>query len=128
MSGAVADTAARPSVKVLVVEDGEDQRFLIQRYFELAGCEVTSADSAEAAMDVFSTNPPDLAMIDLILPGMNGWDLTERIQSDWPDCIVVIASVLDVDRYPASDARFTKPVTRANVHEVLASFVPGWAA
>ncbi len=124
----LTDAVARPNVKVLVVEDGEDQRFLMQRYFEMAGCQVTAAESAEVAMEVFGTNPPDVAVIDLVLPGMNGWDLTARIQSDWPDCIVVIASVLDFDRYPDSDARFTKPVTRANVQHVLESFVPGWAA
>lgn len=113
---------------MLVVEDGEDQRFLMQRYFEMAGCQVTTTDSAEAAMVSLAANPPDVAMIDLILPGMNGWELAARIQSDWPRCVVVIASVLNVEQYPVSDAGFTKPVTRANVREVLEGFVPGWAA
>jgi CheY-like chemotaxis protein len=115
-------------VNVLVVEDGEDQRFLMQRYFEMAGCRVTTTESAEEAMESFAASPPDVAMIDLILPGMNGWDLVERIRNGWPQCVVVVASVLNVERYPASDARFTKPVTRANVREVLENFVPGWAA
>lgn len=75
-----ASVDTKPSVRVLVVEDGEDQRFLMQRYFELAGC------------------------------------------------VVVISSVLGVDRYPASDARFMKPVSRANVQDMLENFVPGWAA
>lgn len=118
----------RPPVNVLVVEDGEDQRFLMQRYFEMAGCRVTTTESAEEAMESFAASPPDVAMIDLILPGMNGWDLVERIRNGWPQCVVVVASVLNVERYPASDARFTKPVTRANVREVLENFVPGWAA
>lgn len=116
------------TVKVLIVEDGEDQRFLFKRYFELAGCHVTATESAEAAIVAFDNDPPDLAMIDLILPGMNGWQLAEHIQSAWPKCVVVIASVLDVGRYPVSDAQLMKPVTRANVKQVLESFVPGWAA
>lgn len=122
------DTVERATVKVLVVEDGEDQRFLVQRYFELAGCAVTATESAEAAMVAFAEDSPDLAIIDLILPGMNGWDLSERIRSEWPHCVVVISSVLDVGRYPVSDAQFMKPITRANVRNVLENFVPGWAA
>ncbi|MCC6270225.1 MAG: response regulator [Microbacteriaceae bacterium] len=124
----MAVNTQRPPVNVLVVEDGEDQRFLMQRYFEMAGCRVTTTESAEGAMESCAASPPDVAMIDLILPGMNGWDLAERIRSGWPQCVVVIASVLNVEQYPASDARFTKPVTRANVQEVLENFVPGWAA
>lgn len=111
-----------------MVEDGEDQRFLMQRYFELAGCVVTATDSAEAAMVACASDAPDVAVIDLILPGMNGWDFAERVRTVWPDCVVVISSVLSVDRYPLSDARFMKPVSRANVREMLESFVPGWAA
>ncbi|MBX3092435.1 MAG: response regulator [Cryobacterium sp.] len=116
------------AVKVLVVEDGDDQRFLVQRYFELAGCEVTATESAEAALNAFDDDSPDVAVIDLILPGMNGWELAERIQRDWPECVVVISSVLDVDRYPKSDAQIVKPVTRAKVTDMLGAFVPGWAA
>lgn len=121
-------TVVRDTVRVLVVEDGEDQRFLMQRYFELAGCEVTAAESAEAAMDAFADESPDVAMIDLILPGMNGWELSERIRLRWPSCVVVIASVLEVGCHPDSHAQFMKPVTRANVRDVLENFVPRWAA
>lgn len=122
------DTAERPSVKVLIVEDGEDQRYLLQRYFELAGCEVTAVESAEAALDSFLTRAPDLALIDLILPGMNGWELSERIQFGWPDCVVVSTSVLDAARHPPLVAQLIKPVTRADVRGVLENLVPGWAA
>ena len=123
-----ASSPARAAVKVLVVEDGEDQRFLLQRYFELAGCEVTATTSAETAMQAFTGNAPDVAVIDLILPGMNGWDFVEQIEKVWPDCVVVISSVLDSDSYPVAHAQLMKPVTRAQVQRVLQDFVPGWAA
>lgn len=118
----------QPNIKVLVVEDGEDQRFLMQRYFEMAGCTVTAAESAEAALAACDGAAPDVAVIDLILPGMNGWDFAEHVQTVWPECVVVISSVLGVDRYPASDAWFMKPVSRADVRGMLESCVPGWAA
>ena len=117
-----------PSVKVLIVEDGEDQRYLLQRYFELAGCEVTAVESAEAALETMPEQVPDLALLDLILPGMNGWELSERIHDGWPDCVIVSASVLEAGRHPSVDAQLIKPVTRANVRDVLHDLVPGWAA
>ncbi|MBB5633878.1 CheY-like chemotaxis protein [Cryobacterium mesophilum] len=117
-----------PAVRVLIVEDGEDQRFLMQRYFELAGCEVTAVETAEAALETMPTQDPDLVMTDLILPGMNGWELAERIQSGWPDCVVVSSSVLEAARHPPLAARLMKPVSRADVRSLLEKLVPRWAA
>lgn len=122
------DATVTPAVKVLIVEDGEDQRFLMQRYFELAGCEVTAVESAEEALETIPSQSPDLVMTDLILPGMNGWELVERIQSGWPECVVVSSSVLEAARHPPLAARLMKPVTRADVRTVLENLVPRWAA
>ncbi|MHB1171982.1 MAG: response regulator [Lacisediminihabitans sp.] len=115
-------------VKVLIVDDSDDQRDLLRRHFELAGCDVTVAESAESAILAYEAAAPDLAVIDLILPGMNGWALTERIQADHPDCAVAITSVLDEEDYPPSEAVLPKPVTRANVRQVLRHCVPRWIA
>lgn len=115
-------------VKVLIVDDSDDQRHLLSRYFELAGCEVLAAESAESALSAYEDIDVDLAVIDLILPGMTGWALTERIQSDRPDCAVAITSVLDADDYPRSEATLPKPVSRASVQNVLSRCVPRWSA
>lgn len=118
----------RIPVNVLVVEDSEDQRHLLQKYFELAGCTVTVADSAEAAILAYADLELDLAVIDLILPGMNGWELSDRIRAERPGCAVAITSVLDAVSYPVSDAKLPKPVSRANVRNLLENCVPRWAA
>lgn len=121
-------TGSRDRVQVLVVEDSEDQRHLIQRHFELAGCDVTVAESAESAIAAYAGLTPDLAVIDLILPGMDGWELAERIRSDRPGCAVAISSVLDAGEYPESEAVLPKPVSRTSVREVLSRTVPRWVA
>jgi len=119
--------ATREPVRVLVVDDSDDQRNLIRRYFELAGCDVTVAESAELAIIAYQDLELDLAVIDLILPGMSGWDLSDRIRADLPDCAVAITSVLDPHSYPESDANLPKPVSRASVRELLENCIPGWA-
>lgn len=115
-------------VSVLIVDDSEDQRELLGLFFELAGCDVVMAESAEAAIIAYESMDPQLAVIDLVLPGMNGWALTERIQADRPACAVAITSVLDPEHYPPSEAVLPKPFTRATVQEVLRRCVPEWVA
>ncbi|MCX7522347.1 response regulator [Microbacterium sp. STN6] len=123
-----AATAADEKVKVLVVDDSEDLRVLLKAHFEHAGCEVTLAASAEDAIEAYATAEHDLAVIDLILPGMNGWALTERMRLERPHTAVAITSVLDSRDYPQSKAVLPKPVSRASVRDVLMRCVPRWVA
>jgi CheY-like chemotaxis protein len=121
-------TVTQERVKVLIVDDNEDQRNLLRRHFEIAGCEVTDAATAESAISVYGDLDLDLAVIDLMLPGMDGWALSERLLADVPDCPVAISSVLDQENYPPMRAALPKPVTRASVREVLLICVPRWIA
>jgi len=113
---------------VLIVDDSDDQRHLLRRYFERAGCDVRDAPSAEAAIDAYGAVTPDLAVIDLILPGMDGWALAVRLGADNPECIIAITSVLDTEDYPQGHASLPKPVTGAHVRKMLLDYVPKWNA
>jgi CheY-like chemotaxis protein len=119
-------TLATARVQVLVVDDSEDQRMLLKRYFERAGCDVVLAGNAEEAVVQYDSAAPDLAIIDLILPGMDGWELTARLKVARPDCVIAITSVLDAKDYPASDAILPKPFTGAQIRRILRDFVPQW--
>ena len=114
-------------VAVLVVEDSDDQSALLRRYFERAGCVVTAVKTAEDAITAYTQATPDLAVIDLVLPGMSGWDLTERLRLELPGCVIAVTSVLDESSYPPADATLPKPFTGAQILAVLRDFVPKWA-
>ena len=120
--------AAQAPVRVLVVEDSDDQRDLLRAYFEKAGCAVVTVKNAEEAIDAYAVLPPELAVVDLVLPGMDGWALVERLRADVPECAVVVSSVLDSRKYPAAQAILPKPFTRAQILQVLAECVPRWSA
>jgi CheY-like chemotaxis protein len=90
-------------------------------------CDVTVAASAEEAILAYRRWTPDLAVIDLVLPGMNGWDLTEKLKADRPDCKIAVSSVLDKSQYPASDGVLPKPFTGAQIRKVLRDLVPKWS-
>lgn len=120
--------SAAQAVRVLVVEDSEDQAELLRQYFERAGCVVTTAITAEDAIEAYTQETPTLAVIDLQLPGMDGWELAGRLRADRPECAIVITSVLDTADFPAADAILPKPFTGAQIRQVLKDTVPGWNA
>jgi CheY-like chemotaxis protein len=117
---------AAERARVLIVEDSEDQRTLLTRYFERAGCAVMAVGTAEEAILAYSRSSPQLAVIDLMLPGMNGWDLTARLKADRPECAIAITSVLDLADFPEAEAVLPKPFTGAQVRRVLRDHVPSW--
>jgi CheY-like chemotaxis protein len=122
----MTETAPDSRVRVLIVDDSEDQRHLLRLYFERAGCDVVVAATAEEAIESYGSETPDLAVIDLILPGMDGWELTKRLRADNPECAVAITSVLDAEDYPSAEAALPKPVTGEHIRQVLRDWVPKW--
>ena len=121
-------TVAANPVRILVVEDSDDQRDLLRAYFEKAGCAVVTVKNAEEAIPAYGQTEPELAVVDLVLPGMDGWALVERLRSDVPDCAIAVTSVLDARKYPAAQAILPKPFTRAEVLQALKDCVPRWRA
>ena len=113
-------------VTVLIVDDSDDQLQLLRAHFEKAGCNVIAASTAEAAMTAYGEKQLDLAVVDLMLPGMTGWEFTEQLGVDHPDCPVAISSVLEPDDYPSANASLPKPVNRQAVRQVLSDWVPRW--
>jgi len=115
-------------VRVLVVEDSEDQAGLLRKYLERAGCTVTTTCSAEDAILAYGREVPDLAIIDLRLPGMDGATLAAQLHRDCPTCAIAITSVLDESDFPPADASLPKPFTGAQVRQVLSDTIPHWNA
>ena len=115
-------------VRVLIVDDSEDQLMLLRRYFERAGCEVASAATALDAIEAYDSSTPDLTVIDLVLPGMDGWELAAALRERHPECAIVITSVLGEEHYPAGHTVLPKPVTSQHVRQALLDTVPRWKA
>ena len=103
----------------LVVEDSQDQLLLLQRMLEREGFSVFGAVSAEAAIAAFDSISPSIAIVDLLLPGVSGAECAALVRDRFPDCAIVISSVLDASGYPESDAALPKPVTGAALHQAI---------
>jgi PAS domain S-box-containing protein len=68
--------------KVLVIDDERDSRLLIQHYLEEFGCQVVTATGGEEGISVARTYRPDLITLDLLMPGVNGWEVLKRLKAD----------------------------------------------
>jgi CheY-like chemotaxis protein len=115
-------------VRVLIVDDSEDQLQLLRTYFERAGCLVSVAATAKDAMLAWDDAKPELTVIDLVLPGMDGWELAAHLRTQNPDCAIAITSVLGEEHYPQGHVVLPKPVTSLQVRQALEATVPRWKA
>jgi two-component system, NarL family, invasion response regulator UvrY len=94
------------SVAVLIVDDQAPFRAAARTVISVTpGFEVTAeADSGEAAVDEAAAVHPDLVLMDINLPGMNGVEATRRILAAAPDTVVILLSTYDAGDLPADAA------------------------
>ncbi|MDI1444403.1 response regulator [Polyangium sp. 6x1] len=78
--------------RVLIVDDEENQRKTLSIGLRLEGFEVVGAASGEEALRLLAEKPVDVAMVDLMLPGMSGLDLVRQIRRMFPNVRVYLAS------------------------------------
>ncbi len=71
---------AQKSQHILVVDDDGDLRELMRLTLELAGHQVTVAEDGKEGLRVFFAEPPDVVLLDVQMPAMDGWTLLERIR------------------------------------------------
>jgi CheY-like chemotaxis protein len=68
--------------KILVVEDNEDnRRILVWRLQRLGEFAISEAASGQAALDGIRRDPPDVVLLELTLPGLDGWETARRIRT-----------------------------------------------
>ena len=77
-----ASTTAREQPLVLVVEDYQDAREMYAAYLQFSGFEVAEAGNGIEAIDKTHELMPDIVLMDLALPRMDGWEATKRLKSD----------------------------------------------
>jgi len=67
--------------KLLIVEDDPDVRSSLERRFRFEGFRVTTAERGEEALDILADLEPDLILLDVMLPGLDGFAVAERIRN-----------------------------------------------
>jgi CheY-like chemotaxis protein len=91
---------------VLVVDDDEMMRDLVSSILEVEGYDVTRADSGAACLRAVAERRPDMLLVDLWMPGMNGWEVIEELAKDntSPPLPVLAMSGMSTEQPPALKA------------------------
>jgi two-component system cell cycle response regulator DivK len=127
----VADANARVQKRILVVEDDLDNRWILVRLLQAAGYEAIEAEDGEQAIEKARSERPNLILMDLALPGVDGWEATRRLKAD-PDlrhipvlALTAFAMHGDEERALAAgcDGYITKPVRSAMIRDMVRRYV-----
>jgi two-component system response regulator MprA len=92
--------------RVLVVDDDEPIATALRRALEYEGCEVSVARDGYAALDYISQHDPDLVVLELMLPGLDGASVCERLRAGSSSALVLMLTARDgmADRVRGLDA------------------------
>ncbi len=110
---------------MLVVDDDPDARDLLSSYLTDAGIETMRAADGEQAIEMARLHHPDLITLDLMMPGLSGWEVLARLKQEeaLADIPVVVISIVAETRKAAVlgavDA-ITKPVSAEALQQVVA--------
>jgi DNA-binding response OmpR family regulator len=80
------------AARVLVVDDEPVVRDVLSRYLAKGGFEVDCAENGEAALEAFEAAPPDLVLLDLMLPRLDGVEVFTRIRAEHDTPVIMLTA------------------------------------
>ena len=117
--------------KILIVEDEPNIVVPLQFIMKENGYDVTVAFSGEEAVDAIEKSKPDLILLDIMLPGMDGFELCQMIRQKpgWEDISIIFLTALGREADMAkgmaldADAYITKPFSNKHVVEKVGELI-----
>jgi Response regulators consisting of a CheY-like receiver domain and a winged-helix DNA-binding domain len=113
--------------RILIVDDSPVQLLSIQRIVEKLGHETLTATDGAAGIEVARSQTPDLVLMDVVMPNLNGFQATRTLKRDpaTGDIPVVLVTTKDQDTdrmwglRQGAKAYITKPFTESELSEVI---------
>ncbi len=124
------------TLHVLVVDDYPDNAESMALLLRLFGHEVETAFDGRSALRAAQAHPPDAVLLDISMPGMDGYEVARRLRSMFDDDLLLIAITAQEDRQRCREAgfdyHFAKPADAGRVHRTLREWAispnRGWRA
>ncbi len=117
---------------ILVVDDDSRLLHIVKMYLEIEGYDVTTAENGEEGLAKVTANPPDLVILDIMMPGMDGIEACRQIRAHPSTAAVPIimfsalSSDDDIERARVAGANhlITKPFNLVGLGSVVKTFFP----
>ncbi len=112
-------------IKVLYVEDDENTRNSLERFLRRRFGKTFTATDGEQGLEIFEDQNPDICIVDILLPGINGLDMIKKMQEINPKCKYIITStVKDIQTILAAvdlkiESYIIKPLDTTELEEKL---------
>lgn len=106
---------------ILVVDDDGRNRKLLETLLSLDGYAVQSVADGAAALAAVAASPPDAILIDLMMPGMDGFEVVRRLKADPGSAHIPVVMVTAID-----DEASRSRLAAAGVAEVIVKPVDRW--
>ena len=105
---------------VMIVDDNQQNRELLQAYLEDIDCQTIPACDGQEALDIISKEPPDLILLDVMMPKMSGFEVCAKLKNDPKTAVIPIIMVTaltefgDIERGidSGTDDFLSKPVNK----------------
>jgi twitching motility two-component system response regulator PilH len=119
--------------RILIVDDSPTEIHVLKTMLEKNGFETLSAESGEAGIDVAKADKPDAILMDVVMPGLNGFQATRKLTTD-PDTseipvIIVTTKNQETDRVwgmrQGAKEYLTKPVAEADLVSKINAVIGG---
>ncbi|MHC4396260.1 MAG: response regulator [Planctomycetota bacterium] len=115
-----AEKAKNKMPTVLVVDDNPQNLELLQAYLEDMDCKTVPAHDGLEALEIISSNPPDLILLDIMMPKMSGFEVCRRIKSDPKTGVIPVIMVTALNEFgdiergidSGTDDFLSKPVNK----------------
>jgi class 3 adenylate cyclase len=115
-------SAAAPQ-RILVVDDTPQNVKLLADLLGARGYAVSSAANGEQALQAIAAQPPDLVLLDVMMPGISGYDVCRRLRDNPPTALLPVVMVTSLDAQEervkgieaGADDFLTKPINRAEL-------------
>lgn len=116
-----------PAIRVLIVDDDDDVRESFTLLLADEGFEIAEASNGAQAMRAIEAAPPDVILLDLMMPVMNGWKLWEWLRASpaTAHIPVVVLTASGTSEVCGDALVLTKPV---GVHELTSALAAACAA
>ena len=113
------------NAKVLIVDDSALTRRSLRQILESAGCEVVEAENGLDALERYFLDKPDVVLLDLVMKGMYGLDVLQKIRELDPNARIVVVSAdiqtssQDLAGAAGAAAFINKPFDRTDILSAL---------
>jgi len=120
MKQKISEQEQEKTPTVLVVDDNQQNLELLQAYLEDMNCETVPAHGGPEALEIVAKEPPDLILLDVMMPRMSGFEVCKRIKNDpkTTDIPIIMVTALnefgDIERGidSGTDDFISKPVNK----------------